>query len=106
MHRRVEREQARDRLARHRSGHDVTADDERVHVRPADLVEHRFQGRKVPVNVVDRRDAFNHGVAGAGTDAIQAKAHAAAQSSGSRHVMPPSVLHQRKVLARYRTLSF
>jgi hypothetical protein len=46
-----------ERLARERSRKYVTADDDAIDARPADVVEHAVERGRVAVDVVKRRDA-------------------------------------------------
>ena len=60
LDRQIQREQALERLARHRSGQDVAAHDDAIDTRLADFGKDRIERRQVAVNVVERRDACRH----------------------------------------------
>ncbi|MEY2504896.1 MAG: hypothetical protein QOG27_1176 [Verrucomicrobiota bacterium] len=47
-------EQTLQRLARHRTGEDIAADYDFIRAGVANFLENRLEGRKIPMNVVDR----------------------------------------------------
>jgi hypothetical protein len=55
----VEAQQARDRLAGHRARDHVAPDHDPVHLRPANVLQHRLQRGEVAVDVIDRRDSHD-----------------------------------------------
>jgi hypothetical protein len=48
------------RLARHRTGKDIAADYDFIRLCLANGVEHRLEGRKIPMNIVDGRHSCLH----------------------------------------------